>query len=143
MQAANDAIKSKPLDLTFQIPIGRTEKFWEALESGKVSATRCKKCGTLHFPPVADCSKCLGQEMDWVPLSGEAELLTFTHVVIRPASFMQQETYTVGVAKLKEGVSALAWVTGLKRSELKIGMKLRLVAAKTSDGKPTYNFIPP
>ncbi len=143
MQAANDAIKSQPLDLTFEIPIGKTKRFWEDLQLGKVSATRCKKCQTLHFPPVADCSNCLSNEVEWVSLDGEAELLTFTHVIVRPQSFMKQETYTVGVAKLKEGVNALAWVTGIKRSDMKIGMKLKLIATKTSDGKPTYNFVAP
>ncbi len=143
MQATSDSMKSRPLDLTFEIPIGKTERFYEDLREGKVSATRCKKCGTLHFPPAADCSACMSNDIEWIPLNGEAELLTFTHVIVRPASFMQQETYTVGVGKLKEGVNALAWVTGVKRSDIKIGMRLKLIATKTSDGKPTYNFVPP
>ncbi len=143
MQAAGASLKSKPLELTFEIPIGKTERFYEDLIDGKVSATRCKKCGALHFPPAADCSECMSSEVEWVPLKGEAELLTYTHVIVRPASFSQQETYTVAVARLKEGVNALAWVTGIKRSDLKIGMKLRLIAAKTPDGRPTYNFVAP
>jgi uncharacterized OB-fold protein len=143
MQAANDSLQSKPLNLTFAIPIGKTERFWEDLKEGRVSGTRCKKCGTLHFPPAADCSECMSNDVEWTALNGEAELLTYTHVIVRPASFMQQETYTVGVAKLKEGVNVLAWVTGIKRSDIKIGMKLKLISAKTLDGKPTYNFVSP
>lgn len=143
MQTTNDSLRSKPLDLTFEIPIGKTEKFWEDLKEGRVSATRCKKCGTLLFPPAADCSKCMSNDVEWTPLNGEAELLTYTHVIVRPASFMQQETYTVGVAKLKEGVNVLAWVTGIKRSEIKIGMRLKLIAAKTPEGKPSYNLVAP
>ena len=143
MEAASDSLKSKPLDLTFAIPIGKTERFWEDLKKGKVSGTRCKKCGTLHFPPAADCSVCLNSDVEWTPLDGEAELLTYTHVIVRPASFMQQETYTVGVARLKEGVNVLAWVTGIRRSDIKIGMKLKLIATKTLDGKPSYNFVMP
>ena len=143
MQAANDSLRSKPLDLTFEIPIGKTEKFWEDLKEGRVSGTKCKKCGALHFPPAADCSVCMSNDMEWTPLNGDAELLTYTHVIVRPSSFMQQETYTVGVAKLKEGVNVLAWVTGIKRSDIKIGMKLKLIAAKTPDGKPSYSFVTP
>lgn len=143
MQRTGDSLKSKPLDLTFEIPIGKTEKFWEDLKEGRVSATRCRKCGALHFPPAADCAECLSNDVEWTPLNGEAELLTFTHVIVRPVSFMQQETYTVGVARLKEGVNVLAWVTGIKRSEIKIGMKLKLTASKTADGKLSYNFVTP
>lgn len=143
MQVANDSLQSKPLDLTFKIPIGKTGRFWEDLKEGRVSGTRCRKCRTLHFPPAADCSVCLSNDVEWTTLNGEAELLTYTHVIVRPASFMQQETYTVGVAKLKEGINVLAWVTGIKRSEIKIGMKLRLIATKTPDGKPSYNFVTP
>ena len=143
MQAANDSLRSKPLDLTFEIPIGKTERLWEDLKEGRVSGTRCKKCETLHFPPAADCSLCMSNDIEWTPLNGEAELLTYTHVIVRPASFMQQETYTVGVAKLKGGVNVLAWVTGINRSDIQVGMKLKLIAAKTPDGKPSYNFVAP
>jgi len=136
------SIKSREIKIVQNMPISKTLKFWEGLKEGKVYATKCVKCGRLYFPPSADCSKCLSPEMDWIELSSEAEIETFTHVVIRPTSFQQQKPYTVAIGKLKEGVKVLAWLTGFKMSEIKVGMKAKLVAKTTSEGNLTYEFVP-
>jgi uncharacterized OB-fold protein len=80
--------------------------------------------------------------MEWVELSSEAEVETFTHVVIRPTSFSAFKPYTVAIGKLKEGVKVLAWLTGFKLSQIKVGMKVKLVAKISEDGNGTYEFVP-
>lgn len=137
------SIRSKEIKIVQNMPINKTLKFWEGLKEGKVYATKCVKCGKLYFPPSADCSKCLSSEMDWIGLSSEAEIETFTHVVVRPTSFQQKKPYTVAIGKLKEGVRVLAWLTGFKMSEIKVGMKAKLVAKTTPEGNLTYEFVPP
>lgn len=136
-------MKSRPITIAPEIPISKTLKFWEGLKQGKVYATKCKGCGKLYFPPSADCPECLLTELEWVELSNEAEVETFTHVVIRPTTFQQYKPYTVAIGKLKEGVKVLAWLTGFKLSEIKVGMKVKLVAKVTLEGNPTYEFVPP
>jgi uncharacterized OB-fold protein len=81
--------------------------------------------------------------MQWIELSDEAEIETFTHVVVRPTSFCQSKPYTVAIGRLKEGVKVLAWLTGFKLSQIKIGMKVKLIAKTSQDGEPTYEFVPP
>jgi uncharacterized OB-fold protein len=44
---------------------------------------------------------------------------------------------------MKEGVRVLAWLTGFKFSEVRIGMKVKLIAKTSEDGNPTYEFIRP
>lgn len=136
-------IKARPLTLAQNIPISKTLKFWDGLKEGKVYATKCLKCGKLYFPPVADCSNCRASNVEWVGLSNEAEIETFTHVVVRPTSFQDFKPYTVVIGKLKEGVRVLAWLTGVKLSEIKPGMKVKLIAKTTPDGWSTYEFVPP
>ena len=136
------SIKSREIKIVQDIPISRTLKFWEGLKEGKVYTTKCVKCGKPHFPPVADCPDCLSSEMEWIELSSEVEVETFTHVVIRPTSFQQNKPYTVAIGKLKEGVKVLAWLNGFKMSEIKVGMKAKLVAKITPEGDPTYEFVP-
>lgn len=133
---------ARPLSISYNIPVGKTLKFWEGIKEGKIYATRCKKCGKLRFPPVSDCGVCLSSDMEWVELSGEGEIETFTHVVVKPASFSSEPPYTVAIARLKEGVRALAWLVGVKKRDMKVGMKVRLVAKVTSEGRPTYEFRP-
>jgi hypothetical protein len=137
------SIKSREVRIAPEVPVGRTLRFWEGLKEGKIYTTKCAKCGRLVFPPVADCSECLSSEVEWVELSGEAEIETFTHVVVRPTSFQQHKPYTAAIGKLKEGVKVLAWLSGFKMSEVRVGMKARLVARATTEGEPTYLFVPP
>lgn len=137
------SIRSREIKIVHEIPISKELKFYEGLKQGKVYATKCKDCGKIYFPPNVDCAECLTTGLDWVELSSEAEIVTFTHVVVRPTTFQQQKPYTVAIGKLNEGVKVLAWLTGFKLSEIKVGMKAKLVAKVMPEGNATYEFIPP
>jgi uncharacterized OB-fold protein len=133
---------ARTLHLTYNLPISRTSKFWKGLEEGKIYATKCQKCGKLHFPPVADCGDCGSSNLKWTELDGEGEIETFTQVVVKPASFSEESDYIVAIARLREGVRALAWLTGVERENVKIGMKVKLVAKAVSGDIVSYEFIP-
>ena len=133
---------ARTLHITYNLPISRTSKFWEGLKEGKIYATKCQKCGKLHFPPVADCGDCGSSNVKWMELEGEGEIETFTQVVVKPASFSKESDYIVAIARLKEGVRALAWLIGVEREDVKAGMKVKLVARVISDGRVSYEFIP-
>jgi uncharacterized OB-fold protein len=135
-------IKSRPITIVEEIPISKILKFWEGLKEGKVYATKCTKCGRIYFPPAADCPDCMQSNMEWVELSKEAEIETYTHVVIRPTTFSQYKPYTVAIGKLTEGVKVLAWLTGFKLSQIKVGMKVKLTAKVSQEGEATYEFVP-
>jgi len=135
-------LRSRKLEIIYNIPISKTLKFWEGLEKGKIYTTKCKNCGKLYFPPVADCAECYSSDMEWIELSGEGEIETFTHVIVKPASFQDEPPYTVAIARLKEGIRALAWLTGVKKKDVKVGMKVRLMAKVTPEGRLTYEFKP-
>jgi uncharacterized OB-fold protein len=136
------SIKSREIKIVQEIPISKNLKFYEGLKEGKVYATRCKDCGRIYFPPNVDCPECLSQSVEWVELSSEAEIETFTHVVVRPTTFQQNKPYTVAIGRLKEGVKVLAWLAGFKLSEVRVGMKAKLVARVTVEGNATYEFVP-
>jgi uncharacterized OB-fold protein len=135
-------LKSRPLTLTYEIPISKTHKFWNGIKEGKIYTTKCKKCGKLSFPPVADCPTCLSSDPEWVELSKEAEIETFTHVSILPATFQKYEPYTIAIGKLKEGVRVLAWLKNAKIEDVKVGMKVKLAPKVTPEGMLTYEFLP-
>ena len=135
-------LPSRRLELSYNIPISKTKKFWDGLREGKIYGTKCRRCGKLYFPPVADCGECYSSEMDWVELSGEGEIVTFTHIIVRPTSFQDQQPYTVVIAQLKEGVKALAWLKDVKRKDVKVGMKVKLAPRVSEDGRVTYEFRP-
>lgn len=133
---------ARSLQIKYNLAISRTSKFWEGLREGKVYATTCQNCGKLHFPPVADCGNCGSSDMKWTELDGMGEIVTFTQVFVKPASFSEEPDYIVAIAQLKDGVKALAWLTGIKREDVQIGMKVKLVANVISDRRVSYEFIP-
>lgn len=79
-------------------------------------------------------------DMDWIELSGDAELESFTEISIKPSSFSKYPDYICAVGRLKEGVKALAWLTGIKKEDVKVGMKLKLKPKITDEGL-AYEFI--
>ena len=133
---------ARTLCITYNIPINRTLNFWTGLKKGKVYATKCTKCGKLHFPPAADCGECNSSKIEWVELDGEGQIVTFTQVFVKPASFSEKPEYIVAIVRLKEGVKALAWLTGIKREDVKAGMKVKLIAKVFPDKRIAYEFIP-
>jgi len=135
-------LRSRKLEILYNIPISKTLKFWQGLREGKIYATKCKKCGKLYFPPVADCAECYSSDMEWVELSGEGYIETFTHVNVKPASFQSEPDYTVAIAKLKEGIRVLAWLTDIKPENVKVGLKVKLFTEVRHDGRVIYKFKP-
>lgn len=133
---------NRPLTITYTLPISKTSKFWDELKNGKVFATRCKNCGKLHFPPVADCGSCGSSEIEWSKLTGKGNIVTFTQVVVKPASFSEDSPYIVAVAELIEGVKVLAWLSGVKKENVKIGMEVKLKPKVVSAKKIAYEFVP-
>ena len=141
MTTALPTLKSRPPTLTYEIPISKTHKFWNGIKEGKIYTTKCKKCGKLFFPPAADCPTCLS-DTEWVELSNEAEIETFTHVAVLPATFQKYEPYTIAIGRLKEGVRVLAWLKDVKLENTKVGMKVRLQPKVTAEGQLTMEFLP-
>ncbi|MDG6991044.1 MAG: Zn-ribbon domain-containing OB-fold protein [Nitrososphaerota archaeon] len=132
----------RTLNLRFDIPISKTQEFWEALKKGKLVSTKCMKCGNVSFPPQADCPKCMGGEFEWVDLGTDATLVTFTHVRVTPASFAANGPYTIAIAELESGLKALAWLEGAEQQSVKPGMKLKVAARDGGEGNPYYVFVP-
>jgi len=108
-------------------PYTKVEKFADELRDGKLMGTKCKSCGEVYFPPRADCTKCMSNDMEWRGYSGKGKLVTFTTVHAAPTGFEDMAPYTIGVIDLVEGGRLLAWVEGIKPEELRIGMELRAV----------------
>jgi hypothetical protein len=141
MDAPPAALKSRrPLSLTYNIPIEKTKQFWEGLKAGRLLTTKCRACGTLTFPPQADCPKCHASDVEWVELGNEAQLESFTQIHVPPATFVQHDPYVVAVGRLPNGLRVLAWLAAAEPRDLRVGVKMRLVPRSTPEGTPYYDF---
>jgi len=57
-----------------------TEPFWQAAKERRLVAPRCADCGTFRLPPTPYCPSCQSKAVDWVELSGQAEIYSFAVV---------------------------------------------------------------
>ena len=136
-------ISMRELPLRFHFGTAKIQKFFEGLKEGKIYMTQCQKCGKKFFPPQADCPDCIESSVNWTPLSGEGELITFTMIFVRPATYAHYDPYVVGVAQMKEGVRVLAWLKIDDPKNIRPRMKVHLKTARREpEGFITYEFVP-
>src|SRR5512137_1856433 len=76
----------------------KAAEFVNYLAQGKVMATRCRKCGTVNFPPKMDCPDCLSSDVEWFEVSEPGTLETFAVVTYGPSGFENDAPYTLAVA---------------------------------------------
>lgn len=109
-------------------PYTKVSEFAQYLKNGRLMGSKCKKCGTISFPPRADCEKCMSGEFGFFEMSGRATLNSFSRIEAAPTGFEDIAPYIVGVVDMEEGGRALAWFGDtLKEEEIQIGMKLQVV----------------
>jgi uncharacterized OB-fold protein len=117
----------------------RISKFAEYLEVGKIQGTKCLDCGCVEFPPRAYCRRCLSDKWEWVPLSGDCNLVTYTKVEAAPAAFKEEAPYLLGLAEFLEGSKVFAWIDrSISESDVKVGMRLKLKPLKLANGNFAY-----
>jgi len=139
----------------FAIAISQTKvaRFADDLAAGKIMSTTCKKCGKRYYPPRSDCSSCMTSEMEWKPMSGEGELVTFTKVHVPPEHFALRqplmpfssvlfEPCPIGILEAEEGLRIMGWMPKIDLKRIKIGMKMKASPQILPDGKVTIVLEP-
>ncbi|MCS6770316.1 MAG: Zn-ribbon domain-containing OB-fold protein [Candidatus Caldarchaeum sp.] len=133
----------RELRLKYLIPIKRVKKFFDGLKEGKVYATRCPVKNIYYFPPQADCPVCMDENLEWVEVSGRGQLLTYTVIQVKPASYMHYPDYVIAIARMDEGFNILCWMAVEDPATLKVGMHVKLVVKRREpEGFLTYYLEP-
>ena len=99
------------------------EKFYLALEEGKILGRKCPVCGAVEFPPVYACNSCGNLETEWYEISGNATM----HSIVLPAALSSKPEYdnlgkrnfAYGEVVLEEGARLNAVVRGINKKKRK------------------------
>ena len=139
----------------FSLFINQTKvnRFADDLAGGKIMSTSCKKCGKQYYPPVADCSSCLGSEMEWKELKGEGKLITFTKIHVPPEHFavrqplmpfssIQFEPCPIGILEVENGLPIMGWIPKMDVKKIKVGMKMKASSFTLPNGNITIVLEP-
>jgi uncharacterized OB-fold protein len=122
----------------------KVDHFVDLLDQGKVSGSRCRKCGKSFFPPRADCFNCFSAEMEWCEITGMGQLISYSTLIYAPTGFEQDLPYTIALVQFSNGLKLFGRLsqeikTG-KTGKMKIGMKLKATPIELPYGRVSYEF---
>jgi uncharacterized OB-fold protein len=135
-------ISKRPPDSLFQLVTDMwTKPFWDAAAEGHLVAPRCGHCGRFRMPPTPFCPNCRSQTIDWVTLSGNGILFSYT--IVTRAIFEGMEDslpYVAAVVELPDagGVRLITNIVDAPIDAIEIGMKLKAFF----DERPSGVVIP-
>jgi len=120
----------------------RLARFFARLRDGRLSTTRCRRDGTLAWPPRLVCPRCHTEELEWVDLPTSGRLYAFSAVLAgAPYGMEDQVPYTVGLVDLDGAPLRLfGRIVGRPWNELSVGDPVDVEAYPTDDGRVFYRF---
>ncbi|MCF0143208.1 MAG: hypothetical protein HUJ75_07515 [Parasporobacterium sp.] len=91
--------------------------YYDNLEEGKITARRCKECGAVEWPPLLGCNTCGSTEMEWIEISGKAQMLQFvmSSPITRRPEMEDIKPYVLAVVQIEEGPAVNAMVRGINK----------------------------
>ena len=120
--------------------------FYQFLAEKKLMASRCKKCQALFLPPHPICTKCHGNDMEWVEMKGNGKLAAFSAIAVGPSCTIEEgydrdNPYLVGIVELDEGPKVSGRILGLdaRRPEnIKMGTPVTVEFLEQEEGRRCF-----
>ncbi len=123
--------------------ISKVNDFVDYLAQGKVMGTRCKECGTLHFPPRADCAECFSSDIEWFEVTGTGRLVSFSKLMYGPVGFEEDLPYSIALLDYGDYKVFGRISKDIPDEELKIGMDMKTKPITLPNGQLSYVFTAP
>jgi len=120
--------------------ISKVNDFITYLEQGNVMGTRCKKCETVHFPPVADCAECLSSDVEWFEISGAGKLVTWSKLTYAPVGFEEDLPYSIALLDYGDYKVFGRIAKDVPEEQLEIGMAMKTLPITLPNGQVSYAF---
>lgn len=119
----------------------KIRQFWENLKEHHLTTTKCPACNEIQWPPRHMCPKCYGTDLEWIELSQEGVLETFTEVGVALKEF--NPPFLVGCLRLDDnGPMIFARMRNFSsREEVEMGMRCKIGFDAVGD-TPVYVIEP-
>jgi uncharacterized OB-fold protein len=120
--------------------ISKVNDFVDYLAQGRVMGTRCKTCGTMHFPPVADCAECLSSDVEWFEVTGTGKLVSFSKLSYGPVGFEEDIPYSIALLDYGDYKVFGRIDKAIPDEALSIGMAMKTQPVALPSGQLSYVF---
>jgi uncharacterized OB-fold protein len=127
------------------IPIADTlsAPFWEAARDRRLVVQRCQSCGHYNHPPRPFCDSCLGQALNFEPVSGRGAVYTFTVMHQGDVAGFEDEAPFVNVVVELVEQPLLLMVANLgvgERERVRIGAAVEVCFEERAEGVVVPQF---
>lgn len=94
----------------------------------KIMGTKCPACGRVYVPARPTCINCFEDMNEWIEVSGEGTLESFTVVYESQPVYKADSPFAVGIIKLDGADTGLVHKIGeVELKKIHIGMRLKAV----------------
>ena len=120
------------------VPTPTSRPFWDALRQHKLRLQRCADCNEYIHYPRSRCPYCLGENLTWQDIEGNATLYTYT-IARRPTApqFQDEVPQKIAVVELDEGPRLTTTLVNVDEDAIQVGMRLRPVFEDQRGGEVT------
>jgi uncharacterized OB-fold protein len=110
--------------------------YQEIKENCKIWGTKCPQCNNVFVPPRDTCHICYTDIREWVELSNEGTVLTFTVVRYEiPDIQPQKPPFILGIIKLDGATSGFTHLVGeITPENMRIGIRVKAVFKEQRNG---------
>lgn len=116
--------------------------FFQSLREGRLTTTRCKKCGKIAWSPQVVCPYCLNDELEWVDLPTKGKVKVFTQsAIMAPLGFENPITHAL-VELEGEKLTIFTRLVNVEASEPLEGIEVELAVLPIHNDRVVYAFKP-
>lgn len=130
-------IAKRPPDLQKLVTDQWTKPFWDAAAKHRLVAPRCMDCEQFRMPPTPFCPYCQSQRLDWVELSGEG--IVYSYSIVMRALVPGTEgalPYIAAVIVLADagGVRLISNIVDVPIDKVHVGQVVRVIWDDQANG---------
>ena len=104
-----------------------TARYWREIpQRYRMEASKCAKCGEVHFPPRRVCMKCGAREFETVVLPDTGKVVTWTTIRVAPDEFTDLAPYAVCLVELDDSIKLMCQLVDMNPDEIEAGMPVKL-----------------
>ncbi len=130
LEGLEPVVEKQVLKVPYRYNLGKVASkfFIEIRDHKKIFGIRCPKCNITYVPPRSICGRCFSLLQEWIEVSDQGTLETYTVVNYSTAVHPGPAPLIYGIIKLDGADTALAHLIGeTAPANLRIGMRLKAV----------------
>ena len=119
-------------------------KFYDFLKEGKLTTTKCKDCGTVHWPPSKICPECISDNLEWVDMPKTGKVYSYTSAYSGlPPELVDKAPLVYALIDFDNGIRILSGVVGAKPEQMATGLEVEMIVVDVAPDQQGRRRVAP